>query len=113
MKVNTAFFKEKEIDKLKSDQNSFTAELQICEFLMRKFELQKKIYQSYNNSGLSEGNEIEEKDYVSAFRYFLSAGEFFHDVRFYNVALKIRDLKLRSTETESKLILDGISKALL
>lgn len=76
------------------------------EQLMRKFELIKRIKSRYRVSDLkmiSSGDELDSASYLFAVIGFSIVGKSTKDSRFYNVALKILDLKCKSESLASRL----------
>lgn len=71
-----------------------TGDYQVFNKLMRKFELDQKIYSSYDNK--MEKNvsreELGRKNYEQLAICFLMQAVKHEDIRFYNTALKIRDI---------------------
>ena len=65
----------------------------LFEQLMRKFELNKKLYRSYDDDFIKSATEqeISDNEYSKLAACFCKLADQQNDIRFYNTALKISD----------------------
>jgi hypothetical protein len=70
-----------------------TGDYQVFNKLMRKFELDKKIFSCYDDKLKKpvSSKELGKKDYEQLAICFLMQAVKHEDIRFYNTALKVRD----------------------
>lgn len=101
MNINTIVFLEKLINQEKIQNNEDV--YNFLKFLLRKFELSKKLYSNYS-SNKSVGNELNQNQYQLAYEVFFKFAEVYRDIRFLNVALKIADLKSINNKNTDRFI---------
>jgi hypothetical protein len=96
------------MEKIQNDEEVYNC----SKFLLRKFELSKKLYRNYS-SNKPVNNELNRTQYQLAYDIFFKIANLYCDVRFINAALKIADLKGLNDKKNSEIFIGEQVKRIL